>query len=188
MERLEATCRALPALWRGEYVGDHALGLSHASLGPIEIDPPRLVVGGKSDRAIAIAVEYADAWNLSTPDPAEFEAARARADHFRTDRGGERTISAEAQLWVRDLWRDPRSHLRAFEDTGAELVILVLDEERGPGRCAALPRRSCNSRSRENGDVRSTTRRGRRREDSPRLDVLVPNRERRSSDPSCPAS
>jgi alkanesulfonate monooxygenase SsuD/methylene tetrahydromethanopterin reductase-like flavin-dependent oxidoreductase (luciferase family) len=132
MDHLEATCRTLPALWRGDYVDDDVLGLSHASLGSIGIDPPRLVVGGSSDRAIAIAVTYADGWNLSTPDPAEFEAGRARLDRVRTEAGRERAIGAEAQLWVRDLWRDPRSHVRAFDDAGAELVILVLDEERGP--------------------------------------------------------
>lgn len=46
--------------------------------------------------------------------------------------GKEPPITAEAQLWVRDLWQDARSHLRAYEDAGAEAVILVLDEERGP--------------------------------------------------------
>lgn len=137
MARLEACCLALPALWRGERVTDETLGLSSASLGPIGIGPPRLVVGGGSARAIGIAARSADGWNLSTPDPAEFEAARVRLEGARA-RVGKEPIAAEAQLWVRDLWADPRSHLRAFEDSGAEAVILVMDEERGPNEVARL--------------------------------------------------
>ena len=60
MARPEGCCLALPALWRGERVTDEALDLSDASLGPIGIDPPRLVVGGGSARAIGIAARYAD--------------------------------------------------------------------------------------------------------------------------------
>jgi hypothetical protein len=36
------------------------------------------------------------------------------------------------QVWVRDLWPGARAHLRAFEDAGVDVVILVLDQERGP--------------------------------------------------------
>ncbi|MGH2680297.1 MAG: LLM class flavin-dependent oxidoreductase [Actinomycetota bacterium] len=35
VRRLEACCRALPALWRGEAVSDEILGLDGASLGPL---------------------------------------------------------------------------------------------------------------------------------------------------------
>jgi alkanesulfonate monooxygenase SsuD/methylene tetrahydromethanopterin reductase-like flavin-dependent oxidoreductase (luciferase family) len=132
MARLEATCRTLPSLWRGERVNDETLGLSGASLGPIGIDRPRLVVGGGSARAMAIGARYCDGWNLSTPDPTEFEAGRRRLKAVCVQVGKEPPIPAEAQLWVRDLWQDARSHLRAYEDAGAEAVILVLDEERGP--------------------------------------------------------
>ncbi len=132
LTRLEATCRALPALFRGERVSDELLRLSGASLGPIGIDPPRLVVGGGSAAVMRIAARYADGWNLNTADPAEFQAARVLLERTCAQLGRQPPIAAEAQLWVRDLWRDPRSHLRAFEDAGAEAVILVLDEERGP--------------------------------------------------------
>jgi alkanesulfonate monooxygenase SsuD/methylene tetrahydromethanopterin reductase-like flavin-dependent oxidoreductase (luciferase family) len=136
--RLDAMCRALPALWRGERVNDTTLGLSDASLGPICIDPPRLVVGGGSAQAMNIAARYCDGWNLSTPDPDEFRSAHARFDRACAEVGREPPVAAEAQLWVRDLWGDPRSHLRAFEDAGAETVILVLDEERGPDEVRRL--------------------------------------------------
>ncbi len=129
--RLEATCRVLPALLRGERVTDGTLRLSGASLGPVGIDPPRLVVGGGSAPVVRIAAQYAHAWNLSTADPARFEAARVLLERACAEVGRERPIAAEAQLWARDLWPDPRSHLRAFEDAGAEAVILVLDQERG---------------------------------------------------------
>jgi alkanesulfonate monooxygenase SsuD/methylene tetrahydromethanopterin reductase-like flavin-dependent oxidoreductase (luciferase family) len=69
MRRLEAACRTLPALWRGETVNEEALGLVGASVGPIGIEPPRLVVGGTSRDTMAIAARYAHGWNLSTPDP-----------------------------------------------------------------------------------------------------------------------
>jgi len=132
LARLEGMCRLLPALWRGERVHDVTFGLSDASLRPIGIAPPRLVIGGGSARVMAIAAQYADGWNLSAADPGEFEAARVRLERACAEVGREPAISAEAQLWVRDLRHNPRSHLRAFEEAGAEAVILVLDEERGP--------------------------------------------------------
>jgi alkanesulfonate monooxygenase SsuD/methylene tetrahydromethanopterin reductase-like flavin-dependent oxidoreductase (luciferase family) len=136
--RLEAMCRLLPALWRGERVDDQTLGLSDASLGPIGIAAPRLVIGGGSARVVAIAARYADGWNLSIADPGEFEAARVRLERACAECDREPPIAAEAQLWVRDLWNDPRSHLRAFEEVDAEAVILVLDEDRGPDEVRRL--------------------------------------------------
>jgi alkanesulfonate monooxygenase SsuD/methylene tetrahydromethanopterin reductase-like flavin-dependent oxidoreductase (luciferase family) len=136
--RLETMCRLLPALWRGERVDDDALGLSDASLGPLGIEPPRLVVGGDSTRVMAIAARYADGWNLSSADPGEFAAARVRLERACAEAGRGSAIAAEAQLWVRELWNDPRSHLRAFEEAGAEAAILVLDEERGPDEVRRL--------------------------------------------------
>jgi alkanesulfonate monooxygenase SsuD/methylene tetrahydromethanopterin reductase-like flavin-dependent oxidoreductase (luciferase family) len=130
-KRLEAMCRALPVLWRGERLTDETLGLSDAGLGPISIHPPRLVAGGASDSVMEIAAHLCDGWNLSTPDPMRFQAARRHLDDACAG-VGRAPIAAEAQLWGRDLWPDPRSHLRAFQDAGAELLIIVLDEERGP--------------------------------------------------------
>jgi alkanesulfonate monooxygenase SsuD/methylene tetrahydromethanopterin reductase-like flavin-dependent oxidoreductase (luciferase family) len=138
MARLEATCRLLPALWRGERVNDESLELSDASLGPIGIALPRLVVGGASERAMAIAARYGDGLNLNTADPIAFEKHRLRLEDVCGHLRRERPIAVEAQLWARDLWPDPRSHLRAFEAAGAEAVILVLDEERGPDKVLRL--------------------------------------------------
>ncbi len=124
-------CRALPVLWRGERLTDETLGLSDAGLGPIEIHPPRLVAGGASAPVMEIAARHCDGWNISTPDPKRFHAARGHLEDACA-RVGRTPIAAEAQLWARDLWADRRSHLRAFQDAGAELLIIVLDEERGP--------------------------------------------------------
>jgi alkanesulfonate monooxygenase SsuD/methylene tetrahydromethanopterin reductase-like flavin-dependent oxidoreductase (luciferase family) len=72
IERLDAVCRTLPAIWRGERVTDELLGLSDANLGPIDIDLPRLVAGGTSASVMAIAARHCDGWNISTPDPIGF--------------------------------------------------------------------------------------------------------------------
>jgi alkanesulfonate monooxygenase SsuD/methylene tetrahydromethanopterin reductase-like flavin-dependent oxidoreductase (luciferase family) len=138
MTRLEAACRVLPALWRGERVTDPSLGLSGASLGPIGVGIPRLVVGGASERAIAIAARYCDGLNLSTANPDKVTEARRLVERFCSDLGRPEPIAVEAQLWVRDLWADARSHLRAFEASGAEAVIMVLDEEQGPNQVRRL--------------------------------------------------
>jgi alkanesulfonate monooxygenase SsuD/methylene tetrahydromethanopterin reductase-like flavin-dependent oxidoreductase (luciferase family) len=130
--RLGPTCRILPALWRGERVDDDELGLVDASLGPIGIDAPRLTVGGETEGVLRVAARFADRWNISTPDPPRFEGARERLERAAADEGQASPIIREAQLWVRDLWPDARSHLRAFEGVGADAVILVLDEEREP--------------------------------------------------------
>jgi len=54
-ERLARCCEALPALWRGDEVTDPALGLDHASLGPLGITVPPVLVGGTSDATMTIA-------------------------------------------------------------------------------------------------------------------------------------
>jgi hypothetical protein len=71
-------------------------------------------------------------WNLSTDHPGEFATARRRLESACAEGNGYTPIAAEAQVFARDLWPEPRSHLAAFEEAGAEAVILVLDEERGP--------------------------------------------------------
>ena len=137
MGRLEVMCRILPALWRGASITEDSLGLAEASLGELGIDPPRLVVGGGSDQAIDIAARHADGLNLSTPSPEALKEAGVRLERACARVGNSR-IPMEAQLWVRDLWTDRRSHLRAFEDVGAEAVMLVLDEERGADQVSRL--------------------------------------------------
>lgn len=58
--RLEALCRVLPALWRGEEVTEEALGLRAASLGPLEIEVPPLIVGGQSEGVLEVAARHAE--------------------------------------------------------------------------------------------------------------------------------
>src|SRR5213082_3380808 len=48
ISRLRACVRTFRPLWRGETVTDPELGLRGASLGPIAIDVPPLLLGGKS--------------------------------------------------------------------------------------------------------------------------------------------
>src|SRR5688572_16254001 len=61
VRHLEACCRVFPALWRGETVSEDALGLHEASLGPLGIEPPHIVVGGTSERVLAVTADHANA-------------------------------------------------------------------------------------------------------------------------------
>jgi len=126
MDRLEICCRILPALWRGEQVTEPSLGLDGASLGPIGIEPPPLVIGGSSDRAIEIAARYADGWNcvIGRDDLAGIGR--------RLDGLAGRHVRRIAQVFLRDVGFDGASEAarRAAQD-GAESLIFVLVEERG---------------------------------------------------------
>jgi alkanesulfonate monooxygenase SsuD/methylene tetrahydromethanopterin reductase-like flavin-dependent oxidoreductase (luciferase family) len=132
--RLEACCRALPALWRGEEVTDRALGLERASLGPIGIEPPTLAVGGKGERAMEIAARYADRWNSYEPDPAPAASLAARMEEICARVGRDRPLARTSQVFVRDVeLADARDLVRRLEDAGVDTVVFVLDrEERGP--------------------------------------------------------
>ncbi len=132
-ELLARSCRALPALWRGEVVTDPKLGLVEASLGPIGIEPPEIVVGGRSKAAIDIAVRYADGWNGGSGDPEAFRDGARRVDELCRRLGRKRLLRKAVQLFVRDV---PLSRARELavrlEAAGADDVLFVLDEERGP--------------------------------------------------------
>jgi alkanesulfonate monooxygenase SsuD/methylene tetrahydromethanopterin reductase-like flavin-dependent oxidoreductase (luciferase family) len=136
--RLEATCRSFRALWRGETVTDEVLGLEEASLGPIGIDPPPIVVGGASDRVLAVAAAHADAWNASSVPADRFAELATRLDELT----GERAIGKQVQVWLREEGLDAAPEVAArFEDAGADTLIFVLDDERDPdtiGRLAEL--------------------------------------------------
>ena len=88
VRRLEACCRTFPALWRGEIVSDAVLGLDDASLGPLGIEPPPIVVGGTSDRVLAVAAAYADAWNASSVETARFAELAGRLTELSSDHRG----------------------------------------------------------------------------------------------------
>ncbi|HEX6331338.1 MAG TPA: LLM class flavin-dependent oxidoreductase [Actinomycetota bacterium] len=130
MDRLEACCRTLPGLWRGERVTDPMLGLRDASLGPLDIDPPKLWVGGASDRALEIAARFADGWHGSGGEEERFAELCGRLDEL-ADRAG-RPIDKSMQLWATEL-EGLRGRAERLRDAGASTVILVLDaESRGP--------------------------------------------------------
>jgi alkanesulfonate monooxygenase SsuD/methylene tetrahydromethanopterin reductase-like flavin-dependent oxidoreductase (luciferase family) len=129
MERLEACCRVLPALWRGERVTDVPAGLRDASLGPIGIDPPKLFVGGSTDSALRIAARLADGWH--SPDDDAFPERARRLDEISAELGRP-TIDKSIQLWPTTL-DGLRERIDALGDAGASTVVFVLDvEQRGP--------------------------------------------------------
>jgi alkanesulfonate monooxygenase SsuD/methylene tetrahydromethanopterin reductase-like flavin-dependent oxidoreductase (luciferase family) len=133
LDRLEGCCRVLPALWRGQSVTDQALGLRDASLGPVGIAPPRLVVGGRSERAMEIAARYADGWNLHEPEPAAYRRALRRMDDVCDRVGRQRRLWRHAQLFVRAIGPyGLRDAALAASDAGIDSLVFVLDEERGP--------------------------------------------------------
>ena len=130
--RLARCCELFPALWRGEEVSDAELGLSAASLGPLGIDPPPIIVGGTSDETVTIAVRHADGWNASVGDAAEFAELAAKVDTFCRRFGRERPLKKAAQVFVRDIaLRRARQLLTDLETAGADDVVFILVEERG---------------------------------------------------------
>jgi alkanesulfonate monooxygenase SsuD/methylene tetrahydromethanopterin reductase-like flavin-dependent oxidoreductase (luciferase family) len=135
VRRLEACCRTFPALWRGETVTDDGLGLEEASLGPIGIEPPPIVVGGTSERVLSVAAARADAWNASSIEADRFAELSARLREL----AGERTIERQVQLWLREVGVDGAREARdRFEDAGADTLVFVLDDARDPEVLARL--------------------------------------------------
>jgi alkanesulfonate monooxygenase SsuD/methylene tetrahydromethanopterin reductase-like flavin-dependent oxidoreductase (luciferase family) len=139
MAALEACCRVFPALWRGEEVHDRTLGLEGASLGPVGIRPPPIVVGGSSDRALSIAARLADGWNMSTADPDAFSARAAQLERWGERAGRDRPIDRQAQVFLRDVgFEGAPEILTRLGDAGADTVLLVLTEERGADQIRRL--------------------------------------------------
>jgi alkanesulfonate monooxygenase SsuD/methylene tetrahydromethanopterin reductase-like flavin-dependent oxidoreductase (luciferase family) len=137
--RLAACCRAFPALWRGEQVTDPELGLESASLGPLGIEPPPVVVGGTSAETMAIAAEHADGWNASVGDAATFGQLVAEIEAACRRAGRSRPLHKNAQVFVRDVELAKGRQLVAdLEVAGADAVTFILVEERGPEAVSAL--------------------------------------------------
>ena len=130
--RLESCCRMLPTLWRGENVTDERLGLSGASLGPLAIDPPSLIVGGESDRVLEVAARHARVWNGFGGDPARFAERAERLDQLCEEIGRREPIVKGAQVFASSIgWSELRPHLEVLEQTACQRVVVVLHEERG---------------------------------------------------------
>jgi alkanesulfonate monooxygenase SsuD/methylene tetrahydromethanopterin reductase-like flavin-dependent oxidoreductase (luciferase family) len=139
LNRLEACARVLPRLWQGETVDDQTLELAGASLGPIGIRPPRLVVGGVGEEAMAIAARHADGWNASEPDPARYAELLARVARACEQQGRRRPLERQTQIFLRDVGLERvRARLDAFRHLGVDTVVVVLDEERGPDHVRRL--------------------------------------------------
>jgi alkanesulfonate monooxygenase SsuD/methylene tetrahydromethanopterin reductase-like flavin-dependent oxidoreductase (luciferase family) len=131
--RLSRLCQVLPALWRGERVTDEALDLHDASLGPIGIDSPPIIVGGRSRETIEIAARHADGWNAVTADPDEFHALDRSADELCLEVGRQRRLARAVQIFVGQIdRRGARALVQRMEEAGAETAIFVLHAERGP--------------------------------------------------------
>lgn len=126
MDRLETCCRLFPALWRGEEVTEPTLGLDGASLGPIGIDPPAIVIGGSSERAIEIAARHAEGWNCVVGRDDLAGTGR------RLDELAGRHVQRIAQVFLRDVgFEGARETVGRVEQEGADAVVFVLVEERG---------------------------------------------------------
>jgi alkanesulfonate monooxygenase SsuD/methylene tetrahydromethanopterin reductase-like flavin-dependent oxidoreductase (luciferase family) len=133
--RLEACCRAFPVLWRGATVSDAVLGMDDASLGPVGIEPPPIVVGGTSERVLAVAAAHADAWNASSVEASRFVELASRIDEL----GDGRPVGKQVQIWLREVGMEgARDAARRYEDAGADTIVFVLDEERDPDLIAGL--------------------------------------------------
>jgi alkanesulfonate monooxygenase SsuD/methylene tetrahydromethanopterin reductase-like flavin-dependent oxidoreductase (luciferase family) len=127
LRRLEACCRILPALWRGERVSDDELGLYDAALGPLGIQQPPIFVGGKSEGILAIAARHGEGWNAVEHDPEAYAALARRADEL-----AEKPLRKTVQIFLRDVDIGTlRDRLVEFERVGAESATIVLTEE-GP--------------------------------------------------------
>jgi alkanesulfonate monooxygenase SsuD/methylene tetrahydromethanopterin reductase-like flavin-dependent oxidoreductase (luciferase family) len=127
--RLDACCRLLPALWRGEHVTDEASGLRDASLGMLGIAPPPILVGGKSERALAVAVQYGDGWHAPGMDPDEFAEIVRKLDRA-CEEAGRPALSKGIQLRTDDPSRS-KEQMQRFADAGASTVVFVLEAEVG---------------------------------------------------------
>jgi alkanesulfonate monooxygenase SsuD/methylene tetrahydromethanopterin reductase-like flavin-dependent oxidoreductase (luciferase family) len=133
VDQLERACRTLPALWRGEVVSDVELGLDGASLGPLGIVAPPLVVGGRSRSVLDIAARLADGWNVVTADPKEFEDLNRQIGERCTAAGRSRPLSRRAQIFMRDVpFHGARDLVHEFEAAGADVVTFVLVQAGGP--------------------------------------------------------
>ena len=137
--RLARMCQVLPALWRGERVTDETLGIHDASLGPISIEPPPIIVGGRSPETIEIAARYADGWNAVTADADEFRDLARVADEHCARLGRRAPLAKAAQIFVGQIdRRRARELVHRLQEAGAETAIFVLHEERGPDEVRRL--------------------------------------------------
>lgn len=123
---LEACCRSLPRLWRGESVTDPVLGLNEASLGAAHMPLPPLIVGGGSSALMDVAARYAQGWNLFTQEPETFAARVDVLAQIEASIGRAEQLARSAYFFVERDGRDLPRLVEAFQAVGADEVVLVL--------------------------------------------------------------
>ena len=125
---LDACCRTLPALWRGQSVTEPLLGLKNATLGSVNIAPPAVILGGGTRAVIETAVRHAQGWNLFTDDPEIFARRAAVLASVEASEGRGRRLSRSVYIIIDRLPRaiSVRRLLEEFEAAGAEEAMLVL--------------------------------------------------------------
>jgi alkanesulfonate monooxygenase SsuD/methylene tetrahydromethanopterin reductase-like flavin-dependent oxidoreductase (luciferase family) len=137
--RLARMLEALPALWRGETVTDEELGLHDATLGPLGIDVPTVVIGGRSRVLLELAARHGDGWNAVVRSAPEFAELSERVDAIRAHTGRSRPIARTAQLFVPDLELPQAPQIvRDLKSAGANTVMFVLVQDHGPQALHAL--------------------------------------------------
>jgi alkanesulfonate monooxygenase SsuD/methylene tetrahydromethanopterin reductase-like flavin-dependent oxidoreductase (luciferase family) len=132
---LEACCTALPSLWRGETVTDPLLGLNDATLGPMQIEPPPLIIGGGRRGLMELAVRHAKGWNLFTQDPQIFKEKVVVLESIEASAARNEPLQKSVYLFVDRTGPDLPRVLKDFEECGAVEAMLVV---RRPTRDAIL--------------------------------------------------
>ncbi len=103
------------------------------------IEPPPIIVGGRSEPTMAVAARHADGWNAVVADAGDFAQLAAQLDRLCVRVERERPLARAAQVVVRDIdLTSGRELLRELEQGGAESVTFVLVAERGPDAVRAL--------------------------------------------------
>jgi alkanesulfonate monooxygenase SsuD/methylene tetrahydromethanopterin reductase-like flavin-dependent oxidoreductase (luciferase family) len=92
--------------------------------------PPPVIVGGKSEAAMAVAARAADGWNANESDPDAYARLARRMDELCAATG--RNVARTVQFFDRALGPDVRERLARFEEAGATTVTFVLSEDTGP--------------------------------------------------------
>lgn len=140
LARLEAFCWALSALCRGERVTDQVLDLREASIGPVEMQPPRISIGGASDELLALIARACDGWNFAqSPDPARYAALVRKLEDAWAHEGRAGSPYKTVQIPVDDV--DPQEARRladGFAAVGVDALTFLFTRERSPRRVRRL--------------------------------------------------